>query len=248
MGPCSRSRSGHVRTSSRALESSHKIVAPVKSQRKHPESERARTLRALTDPALLMEEYERIVRDKLEALAYAPVVFLSALTAEHADKLFPLIDKVAAARRHRITTGELNRWVSTVDIERGTSPSSRKIKIYYVTQASTSPPTFILFTNQDKRLHFSYSASSKPSPGILRLHRRAHSLSPARKRTRQKPFQPASWPSKRKAPLKQSSASHFTFESLLPSAPNHSPPALPQAAARALLALPARPRHADGRE
>ncbi|HXN63730.1 MAG TPA: ribosome biogenesis GTPase Der [Candidatus Acidoferrales bacterium] len=141
----------HARSSA-----SHKIVAPVKSQRKHPESERARTLRALTDPALLMEEYERIVREKLKALAYAPVVFLSALTAGHADKLFPLIDKVAAARRHRITTGELNRWVSTVDLERGTSPTSRKIKIYYVTQASTSPPTFILFTNQDKRLHFSY--------------------------------------------------------------------------------------------
>jgi GTP-binding protein len=137
-------------------EAVHKIAPPVKSQRKHPESERARSLRALTHPPLLMEEYEQIVREKLKSLAYAPVVFLSALTAERVAELFPLIDRVAEARRHRISTGELNRWLAKVDLDRGTSPTSRKVKIYYVTQASSSPPTFILFTNQDKRLHFSY--------------------------------------------------------------------------------------------
>jgi hypothetical protein len=67
-----------------------------------------------------------------------------------------LIDKVAAARQRRISTGELNRWLAGVDLDRGTSPASHKVKIYYVTQAATSPPTFVLFTNQTKPLHFSY--------------------------------------------------------------------------------------------
>jgi GTP-binding protein len=89
-------------------------------------------------------------------LDYAPIVFVSAMTGERTDKLFALIDRVADARRRRITTGELNRWLSEVDLDRGTSPAARKVKIYYVTQAAASPPTFILFTNQSKRLHFSY--------------------------------------------------------------------------------------------
>jgi GTPase len=107
-------------------------------------------------PAGVAEDYERIVRAKLKFLSYAPVAFLSAKTGERTERLFPLIDKVAGARRQRISTGELNRWLAEVDLERGTSPSNRKIKIFYITQASTSPPTFILFTNQAKPLHFSF--------------------------------------------------------------------------------------------
>ena len=82
--------------------------------------------------------------------------FVSALTGERTEKLYWLIDKVAEARRRRISTGELNRWLAGVDLDRGTSPASRKVKIYYVTQAATAPPTFVLFTNQTKPLHFSY--------------------------------------------------------------------------------------------
>jgi GTP-binding protein len=63
---------------------------------------------------------------------------------------------VAEARRRRISTGELNRWLASVDLERGTSPASRKVKIFYITQAAVAPPTFVLFTNQAKPLHFSY--------------------------------------------------------------------------------------------
>jgi GTPase len=96
------------------------------------------------------------VRTRFKFLNYAPIVFVSAKTGERTDKLFDLIDRVTDARRRRVTTGELNRWLSEVDLDRGTSPAARKVKIYYVTQASASPPTFILFTNQSKRLHFSY--------------------------------------------------------------------------------------------
>jgi len=108
------------------------------------------------DPSALAKTYEQIVRAKLKFLSYAPVVFLSALTGDRANTLYPLIDQIAEARRRRISTGELNRWLAEVDLDRGTSPASRKIKIYYITQASTSPPTFILFTNQLRPLHFSF--------------------------------------------------------------------------------------------
>jgi GTPase len=118
-------------------------------------SEEKRSRRAV-DPGRLMHDYERLVRAKLKFLDCAPVIFLSALTGEKTDKLFYLIDQVAVARQRRISTGELNRWLSSVDLERGTSPAGRKVKIYYITQAAVAPPTFVLFTNQTRPLHFAY--------------------------------------------------------------------------------------------
>ena len=109
-----------------------------------------------SSPRRLLADYEELVRARFKFLDYAPVIFVSALTGERTDKLFGLIDRVAEARRRRISTGELNRWLSDVDLDRGTSPAARKVKIYYVTQASASPPMFVLFTNQAHRLHFSY--------------------------------------------------------------------------------------------
>jgi len=109
------------------------------------------------DKSRLLYDYERMVRDKLKFLSYAPIVFLSAKTGDRASKLFPLIDEVAAARRKRIPTPELNRWLKEeVDLQRGTTPKARPVKIYYMTQAKTSPPTFMIFTNQKDPLHFSY--------------------------------------------------------------------------------------------
>jgi GTP-binding protein len=84
-------------------------------------------------------------------------VFLSAKTGERAPKLYPLIDQVAAARRKRIPTPDLNRWLKEdVDLQRGTTPKARPVRIYYMTQAKTAPPTFLIFTNQKTPLHFSY--------------------------------------------------------------------------------------------
>jgi GTP-binding protein len=108
------------------------------------------------DKGELMVEYEELIRKKLKFLSYAPVVFLSAKTGERAEKLFPLIDHVAAARKRKISTPELNRWLKSIDLQRGTLPKSRPIRIYYVTQAKTAPPTFLLFTNQKQPLHFAY--------------------------------------------------------------------------------------------
>jgi len=107
-------------------------------------------------PETLAADYEALVRERFKFLDYAPVVFLSALTGERVTPIFELMDRVAAARRRRISTGELNRWLKETDLERGTSPSAHRVKIYYITQASTAPPVFVIFTNQSKRLHFSF--------------------------------------------------------------------------------------------
>ena len=126
------------------------------SDRKEDQATRALAPEATVDPGKLLRDYEQIVRNKFKFLSYAPVIFLSALTCQRVPQLFSLIDRVAVARRQRIPTGELNRWLREVDLERGTSPASRQVKIYYVTQATAAPPTFVLFTNQPRPLHFSY--------------------------------------------------------------------------------------------
>jgi len=109
------------------------------------------------DKGKLLAEYEKMVQEKFRFLSYAPIVFLSAKTGERAAKLYPLIDQVAADRRRHIPTPELNRWLKEdVDLQRGTTPKARPVRIYYITQAKTSPPTFLLFTNQKQPLHFSF--------------------------------------------------------------------------------------------
>jgi len=109
------------------------------------------------DPGKLMFDYEQMIRAKLKFLSYAPIVFLSAKSGERAEKLFPLINQCADARRRRIPTPALNNWLKQeVDLQRGSTPKSRPVRIYYVTQAKTAPPTFLLFTNQKMPLHFSY--------------------------------------------------------------------------------------------
>ena len=100
--------------------------------------------------------YESQLRHSLKFLSYAPVVFVSAATGRATDKIFPLIEQVAAERRKRIGTGEMNRFLKTVDFDRASVPVSKRVRIYYMTQAATSPPTFILFTDRKVKLHFSY--------------------------------------------------------------------------------------------
>lgn len=134
--------------------------AAEQAQRQHVKQQQGRPPRNAKqlpgEPTQLASEYELLVREKLKFLPYAPVVFISALTGEHLDKLYALIDRVAEARKRRISTGELNRWLASVDLARGTSPTAHRVKIYYMTQSGISPPTFIVFTNQRERLHFSY--------------------------------------------------------------------------------------------
>ena len=100
--------------------------------------------------------YEQRLRHELKFLGYAPVLFVSAATGAGAKAIFSTLKTVAAERRKRVTTGEMNRFLKHVDFDRASVPVGQRIKIYYMTQASVSPPTFILFTDRKVKLHFSY--------------------------------------------------------------------------------------------
>ena len=102
------------------------------------------------------EAYEEKLRYGLKFLSYAPVLFISAATGKGTEKIFSTLEQVATERRKRITTGEMNRFLKHVDFERASVPVRSRVKIYYLTQASTSPPTFVLFTDRPVKLHFSY--------------------------------------------------------------------------------------------
>jgi GTPase len=100
--------------------------------------------------------YEERLRHDLKFLNYAPIVFISAHTGKGVEKIFPLLEQVAAERRKRIPTSAMNRFLETVDFDRASVPMRQRVKILYMTQASVAPPTFILFTNRAVRLHFAY--------------------------------------------------------------------------------------------
>jgi GTPase len=100
--------------------------------------------------------YEQQVRRALKFLDYAPAVFVSASEGKNLDRLFQSLELVAAERRKRISTAQMNRFLETVDFERASVPHRQKVKVFYMTQASVAPPTFVLFTDKDVKLHFSY--------------------------------------------------------------------------------------------
>jgi GTP-binding protein len=100
--------------------------------------------------------YEEQVRHNLKFLDYAPIVFVTASQAKNLDKLLQTLEMVSSERRKRIGTSQMNRFLETVDFERAGVPHRQKVKIFYMTQAHASPPTFILFTDKDVKLHFSY--------------------------------------------------------------------------------------------
>ena len=100
--------------------------------------------------------YEQQVRRSLKFLEYAPVIFISASTGKNVDKIFPVLQQIAEERRKRIPTSAMNRFLKQVDFERASVPMAKRVKIYYMTQASVGPPTFVLFTDRPVKLHFSY--------------------------------------------------------------------------------------------
>ena len=114
------------------------------------------TARGEGHPAADSRVYEEQVRRVLKFLDYAPVIFVSAMNGKNVKRVFETVERVARERWRRITTGEMNRFLKTVDFERASVPARNKIKIYYMTQAAVAPPTFILFTDRDVKLHFAY--------------------------------------------------------------------------------------------
>ena len=104
-----------------------------------------------------MRDKENEVRRDLAYMTYAPVVFLSALTGARVDKIFRTIQDVHTQNTSRITTGALNSVLAdaTSRVQPPTD-KGRRLKIYYMTQASTKPPHFVIFCNDARLFHFSY--------------------------------------------------------------------------------------------
>ncbi len=104
-----------------------------------------------------MRDKEAAVKDGLAYMPYAPVVFMSALTGQRVDKVFQVIQDVHTQNTKRITTGALNSVLAdaTSRVQPPTD-KGRRLKIYYMTQASTKPPHFVIFCNDARLFHFSY--------------------------------------------------------------------------------------------
>lgn len=103
--------------------------------------------------------FEENLRDKMKFLDYAPVIFISALSGQRVARLTEMIAKANEARNLRIPTAQLNEFFRTHLQQPKATPSGKsRLKVLYLTQASTRPPTFILFTGgrQGTKLHFSY--------------------------------------------------------------------------------------------
>jgi GTP-binding protein len=104
-----------------------------------------------------MEKYKKQVYDKLAYLTYAPIIFISAVTGQRIDKIFDMINEVDKQNSQRIPTGLLNDVLAdATTITQPPSDKGKRLKVYYMTQVSTRPPTFVIFVNSKDLMHFSY--------------------------------------------------------------------------------------------
>lgn len=104
-----------------------------------------------------LEKYKKEVYDKLSYLSYAPILFISAKTGQRVNKLFELINSVASQNAMRVSTSVLNQVLNeAIAIVQPPTDKGRRLRIFYMTQASTKPPTFVVFVNDKQLFHFSY--------------------------------------------------------------------------------------------
>ena len=104
-----------------------------------------------------LEKYKKEVYDKLKYLSYAPMIFISAKTGQRVHKLFDLINHVEKQNSLRVSTSILNQVINeAIAIVQPPTDKGKRLKIYYGTQSSTKPPTFVIFVNNKQLFHFSY--------------------------------------------------------------------------------------------
>lgn len=104
-----------------------------------------------------LEKYQKTIYEKLSYLSYAPVIFISAKTGQRVQKLFEMINEVAEENSKRIGTSVLNQVINeAIAIVQPPTDKGKRLKILYGTQASTKPPTFVIFVNNKELFHFSY--------------------------------------------------------------------------------------------
>ena len=128
-------------------------------------------------------DFERKIRGELKFLDYAPIVCISAKTGQRVHKLYGLAAEIYRQRRRRISTGELNQFLKEVRLERGGLPS--EVKVRYIAQVKVDPPTFVIFANTARKIHFSFERflsnrirdrfSFEGTPIIIKQHTRKRS-------------------------------------------------------------------------
>ena len=104
-----------------------------------------------------LEKYKKQVLEELKFMDYVPVMFISALTGQRTQNILPLVKEVYDAASYRVTTGMLNDAIhDAITVTPPPSDRGRRLRIFYATQQTTKPPTFVLFANDPKLMHFSY--------------------------------------------------------------------------------------------
>lgn len=105
-----------------------------------------------------MREYEKEVRRVLSFMPYAEIMYVSAKSGQRLPKLYDMIDMVIANQTLRVATGVLNEIMSeAVAMQQPPSDKGKRLKLYYITQVSVKPPTFVIFVNDKELMHFSYT-------------------------------------------------------------------------------------------
>lgn len=104
-----------------------------------------------------MKKFEEDMNEEFKYMDYAEKMFISAKTGQRVDKIFETIDKIYENRQRRITTGVLNQVLyEAMELHDTPNDKGRYLKIFYMTQVEVNPPTFALFVNDSKLMHFSY--------------------------------------------------------------------------------------------
>ena len=104
-----------------------------------------------------LEQYKKDVYNKLSYISYAPILFISAKTGQRVNKLFEMINSVASQNALRVSTSVLNQVLNeAIAIVQPPTDKGKRLRLFYMTQASTKPPTFVVFVNDKDLFHFSY--------------------------------------------------------------------------------------------
>ena len=104
-----------------------------------------------------VEKYKKEIYNKLSYLSYAPILFISAKTGQRVNKLFEMINSVASQNALRVSTSVLNQVLNeAIAIVQPPTDKGKRLRIFYMTQATTKPPTFVVFVNDKDLFHFSY--------------------------------------------------------------------------------------------
>jgi GTP-binding protein len=112
---------------------------------------------AVEKDSFTIYDFEQNLQQELNFMPYAPIIFISAITGQRINRIFPTVLEVNEARYQRIPTSELNRFMrDAVETHPPPSKAGKRVKFFYATQASVAPPTFVFFVNKPDWINFSY--------------------------------------------------------------------------------------------